>query len=67
MTNTKRWLSGCELIGFWKAEAFEIFDFLKRGLPAYTSLGKRVVDRDPLERKKLFDKETTLDLVSCHT
>jgi hypothetical protein len=66
MINTKRWLSGRELIDSWNITDFEIFDYLKKGLPAYTKVGKRVIDLDPLERKKLFDKETALDLAQLY-
>ena len=46
----EKWVDGKKLIARWGIKGFEIFDYMKKGLPAYTIHGKRIVDADSLER-----------------
>ena len=45
------WITGRELVALWQIQDFELFDYLKKGLQAYTRHGKRIVDVDNLERR----------------
>ena len=38
---SKKWKSGKELISRWGRMGFELFDFMKQGLQAYTRIGKK--------------------------
>lgn len=54
-----KWITGKDLIIKWGIQPFEIFHYLKQGLPAYTSpLGKKVVDQDNLPQIKRDTLET---------
>jgi hypothetical protein len=48
--DSSRWITGNELIARWRIMGFELFDFMKQELQAYTSHGKKIVDSDSLER-----------------
>jgi hypothetical protein len=54
----EEWLTGQGLIDRWQIEDFELFEYLKKGLQAYTWHGKRIVDEATLERGRRDSKET---------
>ena len=45
-----KWISGKDLIARWGIMAFELFDYMKIGLQAYTQHGNKIVDSDPLDK-----------------
>jgi hypothetical protein len=48
------WITGEHLTRLWHIRDFELFDYLKKGLQAYTRHGKRIVDRDSRERQPKY-------------
>lgn len=40
----KRWYTGHELVERWELQTFEIYEFMKKGLQAYTQYGKKIIN-----------------------
>ena len=53
-----KWINCSELLNRWEIRDFELFDFLKKGLQAYTNHGKKIIDTDTLERARRDSIET---------
>ena len=49
-----KWITGQGLIDRWQVQDFELLGYLKKGLQAYTRQGKRMVDKDSLERRPKY-------------
>jgi|GEM_PF-5552899 len=53
----KNWISGAALCDERSLMGYELFEFLQKGLPAYTSTGLMIIDIDKLEKKRRYTIE----------
>jgi hypothetical protein len=60
-TPSSQWMTGEDLIARWGIMGFELFEYMKQGLQAYTRYGKKIVDSDPLEKAPRYTLDFFVD------
>ena len=61
------WITGQELIGHLKIPGAKLFDYLKRGLQAYNSTLKKVIDKSSFSEGSKIPSKVFVEMVSAHS